>query len=74
MGYPICPKCGEECFQAGVCDCSHPDDIKVGKIEFIPKAQGWECPSCGKCHAPLVLSCDCHISRSSTKLTVGTGD
>lgn len=23
---------------------------------------GWECPKCGKVHAPWVAECDCHLS------------
>lgn len=24
--------------------------------------QGWQCPVCGKVHAPWVSACDCHIT------------
>jgi len=23
---------------------------------------GWKCPHCSKCHAPWVVSCDCHVT------------
>jgi hypothetical protein len=30
-----------------------------------PAKQGWECPRCGKVHAPWVQECDCHRSTSA---------
>jgi hypothetical protein len=30
-------------------------------FEQTPK--GWQCPVCGRVHAPFVAGCDCHLQR-----------
>lgn len=27
--------------------------------------EGWKCPSCGKCNAPWVASCDCYATNTT---------
>jgi hypothetical protein len=38
---------------------------------WIQRPQGWQCPNCGKVHAPSVLTCPAQM-KTTNKLVVGS--
>ena len=55
-----CPYCKPD--TAGNHELLCPSTLVMSPREPTPRIkQGWQCPNCGKCHAPWVAACDCHV-------------
>lgn len=49
----ICPNTGRTCENTGC----FPGHMVCRSIAYSSPNSGWQCPGCGRCYSPIVLTC-----------------